>query len=53
MYRKPTTPPTLGGRVFEDISSSVKIYVPTQSVDAYKAATNWKNYASKIVGYDF
>ena len=30
-----------------------KIYVPMESVDEYKAADGWKDYAYKIVGYDF
>lgn len=29
------------------------IYVPRQSVEAYKAAEGWKDYADYIVGYDF
>lgn len=43
-----TTPPTLGTGVFSNTHSSLKIYVPSGSVNAYKAATNWSNYASKI-----
>lgn len=43
-----TTPPTLGTNVFYGTHSSLKIYVPSASVNAYKAATNWKSYASKI-----
>jgi hypothetical protein len=31
----------------------VTINVPTASVDAYKAAGGWKDYADIIVGYDF
>jgi len=42
-----TTPPTLGAAVFPS-SSDLKIYVPAESVEAYKAATNWSDYASKI-----
>ena len=42
-----TTPPSLGAAVFPS-SSDLKIYVPAESVEAYKAATNWKDYASKI-----
>ena len=34
-------------------ASDLKIYVPTASVDAYKAAAYWRDYASSIVGYDF
>jgi len=48
VYCKPTTPPTLGGDVFLNISSSLKIYVPTASVKAYKTAANWSEWAFKI-----
>lgn len=42
-----TTPPTLGSNsVFS--SSSCPIYVPAESVDTYKAASGWSNYASRI-----
>jgi len=40
------TPPTLGGSVFPN--SIVGIYVPSDSVDVYKAASGWRNYASRI-----
>ena len=40
------TPPTLGTSVFN--GSNCPIYVPAQSVDAYKSATNWSTYASRI-----
>ena len=43
-----TTPPTLGSGVFDSTSSNLVIYVPAESVDAYKAANNWSTYASKI-----
>ena len=42
------TPPTLGSNAFYDIASNAVIYVPSGSVDAYKTATNWSTYASKI-----
>ena len=45
---KATTPPTLGFGVFYNVSSNLVIYVPAESVDAYKAATNWSTYADKI-----
>ena len=51
IYCKPIIPPDLGKDAFSEISLSVNIYVPTASVDAYKAA--WGSYADKIVGYDF
>lgn len=45
---KATTPPTLGSNVFSGTPSSLVIYVPAESVDAYKAASGWSNYADKI-----
>lgn len=42
------TPPILGVNVFTGTSANLKIYVPDESVEAYKAATNWSNYADKI-----
>ena len=54
VYCKATTPPVLSGTYVFDRNGSVrKIYVPTESVDAYKSATNWSEYANYIVGYDF
>ena len=53
VYCKATTPPTAEAGVFENIPSDARIYVPRASVEAYKSATNWKDYASQIVGYDF
>ena len=29
------------------------IYVPTESVESYKTADWWSDYADSIVGYDF
>ncbi len=42
-----TTPPSLGSDAFGD-TNNCPIYVPAESVDAYKTATNWKTYASRI-----
>ena len=53
VYCKPTTPPTGGSYMFDDNASGRKIYVPRNSVEAYKAASGWSDYASSIVGYDF
>ena len=50
IYCKPNTPPNLDWR---DIPSSIKIYVPTKSVNAYKTAEDWEEYADQIFGYDF
>lgn len=50
LYCLATTPPTLGGN-FNDASGYQgvqHIYVPAESVDLYKSANNWSNYASII-----
>jgi hypothetical protein len=41
------TPPTLGTQVFQNTNLAA-IYVPADSVNAYKAASNWSTYANKI-----
>ena len=54
VYCKATTPPALGETsVFDANGSGRKIYVPAGSVNAYKSAENWSEYADAIVGYDF
>ena len=54
VYCEAITPPSLGhSYVFNRNGSGRKIYVPTESVNAYKSATRWNEYASAIVGYDF
>jgi len=42
-----TTPPTLD-IAFQFASNTFVIYVPAESVDAYKAASGWSTYASRI-----
>lgn len=44
----PTTPPTLGYESFGNKNLPFKIYVPDASLEAYKTATGWATYASKI-----
>ena len=53
VYCKPTTPPTGDSNMFSSNASGRTIYVPRNSVEAYKAARYWSGYASDIVGYDF
>ena len=59
VYCKPTTPPTSYRadygyyNVFKGNSSELKIYVPRNAVDSYKANEHWGKYDDKIVGYDF
>ena len=38
-----TTPPTLNGDNFINCSSDLKIYVPSESLEAYKTADYWKD----------
>lgn len=53
VYCKPTTPPTGSSYMFASNASGRKIYVPTESVEAYKTAEGWSKYAHAIVGYEF
>ena len=53
IYCKATTPPGLIYLAFSDISDDAKIYVPRESVEAYKAAKYWSEYAHLIKPYDF
>ena len=50
IYCKAMTPPTGDSKMFY---TGRNIYVPKESVDAYKKAEYWSDYASDIVGYDF
>ena len=45
---KATTPPTLDFCVFCNGSSNLVIYVPAESVENYKAASLWSQYADRI-----
>ena len=53
VYCKATTPPTGDYYMFDNNARGRKIYVPTVSVEAYKAAEGWSDYKSSIEGYDF
>lgn len=43
------TPPTLGSSAFANCTALTGIYVPDESVEAYKTATNWSAYANIIL----
>ena len=45
-----TTPPTLSN-TYAISTATTQIQVPMASVEAYKTATNWSNFADIIVGY--
>lgn len=57
VYCKPATPPTAivdnKNRWNAFLSNTMTIYVPTSSVDTYKADEYWGDYKDYIVGYDF
>ena len=48
VYCKPITPPALNDAVFSHNATGRKIYVPIGSVDAYKSAQHWSEYADDI-----
>ena len=45
---KATTPPTLSGSLAFEEGADYKIYVPSESVNDYKNASGWNNYADHI-----
>ena len=45
---KAIVPPTLGTTVFLATNTALQIYVPDQSVEAYKSAEGWLDYTDKI-----
>ncbi len=53
VYCKATTPPDEGFYMFYKNASGRKIYVPMESVEAYKSEWIWSDYADAIVGYEF
>ena len=53
VYCKAVTPPAGGYDMFYNNAPDRKIYVPIESVEVYKSALGWSDYADAIVGYDF
>ena len=58
VYCKATTPPAAlsyygDWEAFDNNASGRKIYVPMESVEAYKSAYRWSEYADAIEGYNF
>lgn len=43
-----TTPPTVGTKAFENVSEEIKIYVPSQSEEAYRSDSNWNTFAIEL-----
>lgn len=48
MRMRPTTPPTTTQYTFSSIPSGLKFIVPDGCGEAYRTATRWKTYASRI-----
>lgn len=53
VYCKATTPPAIGTSILSATVLGRKIFVPAASVEAYKSAKGWSEYATSIVGYEF
>ena len=59
IYCKALTPPVDAAHVagqwhaFTSIANEYHIYVPMESVEAYKSASGWSKYANCIEGYNF
>lgn len=49
LIMKPTNPPILGAAALDSTPSSLVITVPKGTLSKYKSATNWSQYASKMV----
>lgn len=47
VYVNAVTPPALEGNLMYDFTG--KIYVPLESVEAYRSADNWRAYAGQII----
>ena len=45
---KPEVPPTVGWNMFFNTNNALLIYVPSGSVEAYKSAQYWSDYADRI-----
>ena len=50
---KAVTPPTITSLSFGDIGTKPTFRVPNESVDAYKTAEYWSDYANMIIGCAF
>ena len=51
IYCIPNIPPKCGSRML--YHSPGRIYVPMESLELYRTANGWSDYADAIVGYDF
>ena len=40
------TPPACGDNCFENVDKNIPVYVPSESIEAYKAAPGWSDFAN-------
>lgn len=52
IYCRATTPPQTGTNIFKNIDTPI-IYVPRTSLTEYQQSKYWKDFADKLVPYDF
>ena len=50
VHCRPANPPSIGRKVFELCDKLRRIEVPHKSIDSYKTASGWSEYADKIDG---
>ncbi len=43
---KAPTPPSCGDNTFDDVNKSIPLYVPANSIEAYKSADYWKEFVN-------
>ncbi len=46
LYMLPSTPPTLGTSVFDNVPTDISVYVPCGTLTAYQAATTWSDFTN-------
>lgn len=53
LYVKAAVPPTIYGSSNGFYNDIARIYVPVSALGTYKGYTGWRNYSTRIFGYDF
>ncbi len=52
VYCRALTPSACGENAFSEVNSTINLYVPTESVESYRAADGWKDF-THISGYNY
>ena len=53
IYCAAITPPTIGSNVFDGVHDDLAIFVPRESLTQYQESSSWRNFATRLVPYDF